>query len=65
MGSRPNIAPAINEACGPETRITPIPPRPCAVATAAIVLVFDCKSLSLKTASDVPLLAYGKNIVYN
>src|SRR5512135_2855442 len=50
----------------PETRTTPMPPRPGAVAIAAILSGFDATfACGFLAASDIPLLGNGKDVVNN
>src|SRR5574340_1764392 len=53
--------------CRPDTLTTPIPPRPCAVAMAAMVSAFGNNTFifTLGSPSDIPLLADGKHVVHN
>src|SRR5690349_1971066 len=78
-GRSPITAFAIAGTFGPLTRTTPMPPRPAAVATAAMVSgatgIFPARSfpisplgmgrfVAIEHALDLPLLKDGKDVVY-
>src|SRR5687768_2940709 len=67
-GRRATSFVAIAGASAPETRTTPIPPRPAGVATAAIVSRLSSslgmgRFVAVEHALDLPLLGDGKNVV--
>src|SRR5688572_5120555 len=68
FGSPPATAAAISATAGPETRTTPIPPRPAGVAIAAIVSraispLAMGRLVALEHALDLPLLEDRKDVV--
>src|SRR4051794_1211941 len=67
-GKRPATAAAICDTPGPDTLTTPIPPRPGAVAMAAIVSRSTSsfgmrRFVAIEHALDLPLLKNGQDIV--
>src|SRR3954471_16736391 len=63
--SRFRIAREISRAAGPETRTTPMPARPGAVAIAAMVSACDMSGFgTLDHARDLPLLRNRQNVIH-
>src|SRR5688500_10988791 len=67
-GKAPSSAAAMRGTSGPETRTTPIPPRPAGVAIAAMVSRASSslgmgRLVPIEHALDLPLLGDGKDVV--
>src|SRR5688572_14339218 len=67
-GRRASSLRAIAGTAAPDTRITPMPPRPAGVAIAAIVSRVTSspgmgRSIAIEHALDLPLLEDGKDVV--
>src|SRR5687767_191581 len=67
-GRVPSTAAAMRDTSGPETRTTPIPPRPAGVAIAAMVSRATSslgmgRLVPIEHALDLPLLGDGKDVV--
>src|SRR3954471_22714302 len=67
-GMRPSSACAMRAAAGPETRTMPMPPRPAAVATAAMVSRATSSArmrrlVAVEHPLDLPLLGDGQDVV--
>src|SRR5688572_3012954 len=68
LGARPTTFFAMASAREPDTRNTPMPPRPAGVATAAIVSRVSSslgmgRLVAIEHALDLPLLGDGENVV--
>src|SRR5687767_6873284 len=68
-GTPPRTALAIERTAGPESRTTPIPARPCAVASAAMVSRATSslgmgRLVAIEQALDLPLLQDRENVVH-
>src|ERR671913_1842804 len=67
-GSASRMATAMRGTAGPETRTTPIPPRPAGVAIAAMVSRVTSslgmgRLVAVEHALDLPLLGDGEDVV--
>src|SRR5678815_5432528 len=68
-GTLPRIARAMRGTAGPETRTTPIPPRPAGVAIAAMVWrttssLGMCRLVAIEHPLDLPLLRDREDVVH-
>src|SRR5450759_91930 len=67
LGRLPRIPLASALTSGPDIRTTPTPPRPCALATAAMVSAFGSNTFALGFGGPryEPLLGDGKHVVHD